>query len=134
MCNQCYLQKVTTYLILQKKYKMSFLSKLFQSNSNVSQISASSLKQLVDNKANIKIIDVRTKAEFKQGHIPKSVNIDVFSSGFESQCASKFKQDDSIVLCCRSGQRSSNAARKLEKAGFTSLHNLKGGMMAWSRL
>jgi rhodanese-related sulfurtransferase len=113
---------------------MSFLSQLFQSKSNINQISASSLKQLMENKAKIKVIDVRTKQEYNQGHISKSFNIDVFSSDFESQCESKFSLDDTIILCCRSGQRSSGAAKKLEKSGFTSLHNLKGGMIAWSRL
>ncbi len=113
---------------------MSFLSQLFQSKSNINQISATSLKQLLDSKAEVKILDVRTPREYKQGHISKSLNIDVFSSNFVSQCQSKLKSEDKIVLCCRSGQRSSNAAKKLEKAGFNSLYNLKGGMMAWSRL
>lgn len=113
---------------------MSFLSQLFQSKSKINQISASSLKQLIDGKADICVLDVRTAREYKSGHIKKSLNIDVFSSDFVNQCGSKLNFDDEIVLCCRSGQRSSNAARKLEKAGFTSLHNLKGGMMAWSRV
>lgn len=113
---------------------MSFLSQLFQSKSNINQISANSLKQLFETDADLKIVDVRTPKEYKQGHINKSINIDVFSSNFVSKCESKFKLEDKIVLCCRSGQRSSNAASKLEKAGFTSLYNLKGGMIAWSRL
>jgi len=113
---------------------MSFLSQLFQSKPNIHHISADSLQRLLQSKANIKVLDVRTAREFSQGHISKSLNVDVFSSNFVSQCQSKLNPEDKIVLCCRSGQRSFNAARKLEKAGFNSLYNLKGGMMAWSRL
>jgi len=113
---------------------MSFLSELFKTKTNINQISANSLKQLLESDANVKLLDVRTPKEYKQAHISKSTNIDVFSSNFVSKCESKLNKEDTLVLYCRSGQRSSNAAKKLEKAGFTSLYNLKGGMMAWSRL
>ena len=38
-----------------------------------------------------------------------------------------------IVVMCRSGQRSMEVARFLERAGFTKVANLQGGILAWSR-
>jgi rhodanese-related sulfurtransferase len=113
---------------------MSFLSELFKTKTNVNHISATSLSQLLDSDADIKILDVRTPKEHKQSKILKSTNIDFFNSNFVSQCELKFNKEETILLYCRSGQRSSSAALKLEKAGFKSLYNLKGGMIAWSRL
>jgi adenylyltransferase/sulfurtransferase len=37
-----------------------------------------------------------------------------------------------IVVHCRSGQRSARAVEFLMKAGFQKIHNLKGGILAWS--
>ena len=39
---------------------------------------------------------------------------------------------DEIVVHCRSGQRSAQAVEFLMKAGFGKIHNLKGGVLAWS--
>ncbi len=109
-------------------------SNLFKSKSNVKNISATALKQLLKQDKSLKLVDVRTPNEYKQGHIENAVNIDVFNSDFVSKCESKFKSSDRLILYCRSGQRSMNAAKKLEKAGFESLYNLNGGVIAWSRL
>jgi len=113
---------------------MSFLSQLFKTETNIKNISATSLKQLIESGEKLQLIDVRTKAEHQQQNIAKSVNIDVFSKDFEQKCQSKFDLSEPVLLYCRSGQRSMNAARKLEKIGFKDIYNLKGGMMAWSRV
>lgn len=113
---------------------MSFLSQIFKTNTNIKNISAASLKDLMGSGENLQIIDVRTKAEYQQNKIAKSTNIDVFQSDFEQKCESKFDLSKPVLLYCRSGQRSMNAARKLEKIGFEDIYNLRGGMMAWSRV
>lgn len=113
---------------------MSIFSNIFKNNSAVENISASALKDLLNQKSNLKLVDVRTSKEFKQGHLPKALNIDVFNPDFVNKCKSKLKSTDTLILYCRSGQRSMNAAKKLEKSGFESLYNLKGGIMAWSRV
>lgn len=113
---------------------MSFLSKLFKEKSNIKNITAASLKQFIDSGTNLNLVDVRTKAEHQQQNIKGSVNIDVFNSEFENLCQSKIDPEEPILLYCRSGQRSMNAARKLEKIGFKDIYNLKGGMIAWTRV
>jgi rhodanese-related sulfurtransferase len=112
---------------------MSIFSKLFKTETNIKSISATALKQLLQEDNNLKVIDVRTSDEYKQGHLHKATNIDVFSSDFVKKCESKFKHTDKLILYCRSGQRSMNAAKKLELARFESLYNLKGGFISWSK-
>jgi len=110
-----------------------FFSNLFNSKSTIENVSASTLKQLLKQDSELKVIDVRTSSEFKQGSLKNAVNIDVFGSDFIKKCENKFKSTDKLLLYCRSGQRSMNAAKKLESAGFSSIYNLKGGIIAWSR-
>lgn len=113
---------------------MSFLSKLFKDKSNIKTISAASLKQFIDSGVKLQLIDVRTKAEHQKQNIKESLNIDVFNPDFEYLCESKVNPSKPVLLYCRSGQRSMNAARKLEKIGFQDIYNLRGGMISWSRL
>ena len=81
------------------------------------------LKMLSQNGA--QIIDVRTKAEYQQGHIKGSVNIPLnnLSNNF-----SKLKKDKPVITCCASGMRSSSAKNILRSNGFTEVYNGGGWM------
>jgi phage shock protein E len=82
-------------------------------------------KELVQNGA--QIIDVRTKEEFKSGHVKGSINIplDQISSNL-----GKISKTKPAILCCASGMRSSSAKRILKSKGYSDVHN--GG--AWVSL
>jgi rhodanese-related sulfurtransferase len=73
------------------------------------------------------IIDVRTKAEYQQGHIKGSINIPLNNL---SNHYAKLQKEQPIITCCASGIRSASAKNILQSNGFTNVHN--GG--AWSRL
>ena len=73
------------------------------------------------------IIDVRTKAEFQNGHIKNSHNIPLNNL---SNHYSRFKKDEPIIVCCASGMRSSSARSILKANGFTKVYN--GG--GWASL
>ena len=78
--------------------------------------------------ADVVIVDVRTAAEFNEGHIVNALNIDVDSSNFESDLAGLDKSV-TYALYCRSGNRSSIAAGKMSEAGFTSILNAQVGFI-----
>jgi rhodanese-related sulfurtransferase len=74
------------------------------------------------------LLDVRTPEEFTTGHVPQAVNIPL------DQLAARAAQLDPGVrtlLICRSGHRSVTAAKLLSKQGFTDVHSVKGGTLAW---
>lgn len=73
------------------------------------------------------IIDVRTKAEYQQGHIKGSVNIPLNNL---SNHYAKIKKDKAIITCCASGIRSAQAKTILRSNGYTEVYN--GG--SWSSL
>ena len=70
--------------------------------------------------SNAYLVDVRTPAEFAEGNVPGSVNIPL--DQVQNQL-SKFKNHESIVVFCRSGNRSGQAKAILEQNGFTNVVN-----------
>ncbi|MGV8970089.1 MAG: rhodanese-like domain-containing protein [Microbacteriaceae bacterium] len=66
------------------------------------------------------VIDVRTPAEFADGHLEGAINIDVQSSDFDAQVAD-LPTDADYVVYCRSGNRSATAVARLDGLGFESL-------------
>lgn len=75
------------------------------------------------------LIDVRTPGEFASGHIEGAININVEEIG---QRLDEIPTDKPIVLYCRSGNRSSQAARILDNAGLENIYDL-GGIINWTR-
>lgn len=76
------------------------------------------------------VLDVRSAADFAQGHIINALNIPM--NGFKKQIGTLQKHKDRpILITCRSGSQSSMACQQLRKEGFEDVHNLRGGIMAW---
>ncbi|MCB1798611.1 MAG: rhodanese-like domain-containing protein [Gammaproteobacteria bacterium] len=76
------------------------------------------------------VLDVRSMAEFKDGHIVNAVNIPLNGLGNNVKQLEKHRSRP-IVTVCRSGSRSGAACSLLRKHGFENVKNLRGGMMAW---
>lgn len=76
------------------------------------------------------VVDVRTPAEFAQGHLEGAVNIDVSAPEFASRI-STLDPAGSYAVYCRSGNRSATAVAAMTAAGFTDVYHLDGGTGAW---
>jgi len=84
------------------------------------------------NRENALVIDVSPINDFEKGHIVGSRNIVLSQLDPEGKVLAKAKESESpIVLVCRTGMVSAQAAAKLVKAGFTKVHWLDGGIAAW---
>ncbi len=79
---------------------------------------------------NVVVLDVRTTAEYAEGHIKGAVLIDQEQSDFVEKAKNALPIDKIIAVYCRSGRRSANAAGKLSDVGYKCV-NLKGGILAW---
>jgi len=80
----------------------------------------------------IQLIDIRTSREFNGGYIKGAVNINFFDRDFIDQM-SKLDKGKEIYIYCRSGNRTSKAAARLRKQGFTKIYDLRGGILNWNR-
>jgi rhodanese-related sulfurtransferase len=77
------------------------------------------------------VLDVRTPAEYAEGHIPGAVNIP------HTEIAARIgeledSRDRDVVVYCRSGVRAAQALEVLEKSGFRRLFHLLGDYTRWS--
>ena len=94
------------------------------------EITATELKQRLDNGDDIQIIDVREDNEVAYARIPNSVHIPL------GQVVARMNEIDptrETVVHCKMGGRSARAIDALQRSGFQGkLINLKGGILGWS--
>ena len=76
------------------------------------------------------IIDVRTPAEFNDGHIPESILIDIYNPSFQSKIL-ELDKSKNYYIYCRSANRSYHAGVFMLAEGFSSVHHLKDGIISW---
>lgn len=93
------------------------------------QVSATEAQELMDTEEGYVIVDVRTPEEFDSGHIPGAVNVPNEEIGSEDPEALPDK-DQLILVYCRSGNRSVQAAKKLAALGYTNVVEF-GGINSW---
>ena len=80
---------------------------------------------------NIQLIDVRTPAEYAEGHIANSKNINITGEDFDEQVA-LLNKSKPVMLYCKSGMRSAKASLRLKELGFENITDLEGGFNNWS--
>jgi rhodanese-related sulfurtransferase len=82
------------------------------------------------NRENTVMLDVREQNEIKEGMIADAVHIPL--SVFPKRVSEMDKHKAAtVIVYCRSGNRSSGACRTLTQRGFEKVYNLAGGIMAW---
>ncbi len=98
---------------------------------SVPEVSAKELqKKIMNKKTAPNLIDVRTVGEWNGGHIAKTLNVPLSLIRAQTK-ALPFEKEQPIVVICRSATRSIPAVRVLQKAGFSDVRQLQGGMMSW---
>lgn len=78
----------------------------------------------------VQLVDVRTAAEYAEGHLEGAVLIDVNSSTFLSDAQQQLDPRCPVALYCLRGKRSQKAVQQLADRGYEVL-NLEGGIAAW---
>jgi len=119
----------TASIVLLSLFGLFLLIKLFGylGRLGIKQITAREL----DQRKGMTVLDTRTDKEYKQGHIPGAIHIELSEVGNK---AKKLRKDKDLVVYCQNGNRSIWAIKRLMGMGFTSLYNLRGGYGAWKRL
>ena len=76
------------------------------------------------------LVDVRTAEEYESGHIQDAVNFDFYSESFQNDILS-LDNSESIVLYCRTQNRSTKTANYLKENGYKEITVLEGGITSW---
>ena len=93
------------------------------------QITPAEAKALMDSEDGYVILDVRTPEEFAAGHIAGAILIPDYEIREKAESILTDK-DQLILVYCRSGRRSKNAANELAKLGYTNIKEF-GGINDW---
>ena len=76
------------------------------------------------------LVDVRTVEEYESGYIQDAINFDYYSESFQKEILSLDKSA-SIVLYCRTQNRSTKTANYLKENGYKEIAVLEGGITSW---
>lgn len=120
-------------------YKSSKTNKTTNSNSTattsvaktneIRHVSMDDIVKIMEENKDYVIVDVRTPDEYKEGHIPNAINIP--NETINETVYNKLKDKNQLILIyCRSGSRSRQAAYKMQKLGYTNLVDF-GGIINW---
>ncbi len=94
------------------------------------QISQEEAARLMETEQGYRIVDVRRPDEFSEGHIPGAINVPNEDIGQEPPAALPDKAQ-LLLIYCRSGRRSKEAAQKLADIGYTNVVEF-GGILTWT--
>ena len=93
------------------------------------QISMDKAIAMMKQESGYVVLDVRTPAEFAEKHIPNAINVPNENIGTD-EISELPDKDQLIMVYCRSGRRSKEAAEKLVKLGYTNIVEF-GGILDW---
>jgi rhodanese-related sulfurtransferase len=100
------------------------------SSSNAIDLSVTEFSAKVA-EAGVITLDVRTPSEFAEGFIEGARLIDFQSGNFENEIAALDK-NATYAVYCRSGNRSGQAVKVMQDAGFSNIFNMNGGVIEWA--
>ncbi len=91
------------------------------------QVSPQSLIEMM-NTQEVKVVDIRTSQNFKQGHILHSKNIPWLG---QDEVAFKAFQNEVLIIVCQQGQQAARLAEELKNQSFAQVMVLDGGVNGW---
>ena len=95
----------------------------------IRHVSMNDIVKIMEENKDYVIVDVRTPDEYAEGHIPNAINIQ--NETINETVYNKLKDKNQLILIyCRSGSRSRQAAYKMQKLGYTNIVEF-GGIINW---
>jgi len=112
--------KIRVYETLKNIFKKS-------RNAEDNIIDYKSAKMILKNDKKAQLVDVRSPQEYKEGHLPSSINLPLYK--IEELSKEKIPDINStIIVYCQSGNRSNKAIEILKSEGYKNIYNIDGGL------
>ncbi|MBP1552002.1 MAG: rhodanese-like domain-containing protein [Oscillospiraceae bacterium] len=102
---------------------------LSRSRGGYKSISQQEAKQMMDS-GNVLVLDVREQDEYSTGHIGGAVLLPVGTINADTASKVIPSKDATVLVYCRSGNRSKKASAALAKLGYTNIYEI-GGITTW---
>lgn len=105
------------------------VTKTSETSGSYKTISSTEAQQMIEEHKDALILDVRTAAEYESGHIPNAINLS--NEDIQAGKVDSLKDKSQLIMVyCRSGNRSRQAAQKLAELGYTNVVDF-GGIQSW---
>jgi len=113
------------------KHSPGFLKIVADAKSRIKEADFSDVKQWLDARENVVLVDVREESEWARGHLPGAVHLG--KGIIERDIEQAFPDKDArLVLYCGGGFRSALAADNLQKMGYSNVVSMGGGWRGWT--
>lgn len=124
------MEKIAIPVLLVLALVLAGVTNFAPKNAGYRQVTTEEAVNIMQTEENYVILDVRTAQEFASGHIPGAVLLPNETIGTEDILLLPDK-DQLILVYCRSGNRSKQAAEKLAQLGYTNIVEF-GGINSWT--
>ena len=106
---------------------LTYSCQIFES-SEINEISDAQFTEIQD--TDYILVDVRTPEEYESGHIQDAINFDFYAESFQNEILTLDKSS-SIILYCRTQNRSTKTANYLKENGYNEITVIVGGITSW---
>ena len=96
------------------------------SQNNRCTLNYNQINEMIKNNNKVVILDVRSRQEYKEGHLNGAINIPL--SEIKLMAKQYLDYEDVIIAYCQMGSRSKKALNILNKMGYKNVHTLEGGL------
>lgn len=97
-------------------------------DSDYGNVDVAEARDLIGEKGDLVILDVRTVSEYESGHLEGAINIPVEAL---SGRLSELNPNDELLVYCRTGNRSTTAVGILKENGYDRIYHMDAGIVAW---
>ena len=125
-----FLEFIGNHLLLSSLWLVSFAAIVFYHQRTGSKGVGPQQAVMLINRSDAIVVDVRDKKEFEAGHIVDSINIPLAKID-QRITELKKHQEKPVIVVCKLGQHSGEAAKKIQEAGHEQVFKLSGGVTEW---
>ena len=125
-----FIEFIGNHLVLSSLWLVAFGAIVFYHQRTGSKGVGPQQAVMLINRSDAIVVDVRDKKEFESGHIVDSIHIPLAKLDQRVTELKKY-QDKPVIVVCKLGQHSGDAARKIQAAGHEQVFKLSGGVTEW---
>lgn len=125
-----FIEFIGNHLVLSSLWLVAFGAIVFYHQRTGSKGVGPQQAVMLINRSDAIVVDVRDKKEFESGHIVDSINIPLAKLDQRVTELKKY-QDKPVIVVCKLGQHSGDAAKKIQAAGHEQVFKLSGGVTEW---
>jgi rhodanese-related sulfurtransferase len=121
-------QMIVVFAVIVLAVGGYYLLQMGSGDSDYGNVDVAEARDIIGEKGELVILDVRTVSEYESGHLEGAINIPVEAL---SGRLSELNPNDELLVYCRTGNRSTTAVGILKENGYDRIYHMDAGIVAW---